>query len=109
VIKVLESMASAHTLEFATDEENRGHGDAIVTLQAKITNLAGQLKHFANPSDLEELLIIIHRPGWTTPAEFAFVSAIVDSIQGHITSLTHLRKSLLSGSRAVGSKHGELS
>jgi hypothetical protein len=25
-------------------------------------------------SDIDELLKIIHRPGWTTPAEFALVS-----------------------------------
>lgn len=50
---------------------------------------------------MEEMLVIIHKPGWTTPAEFALVSGIVDSIQGHVNNLTEMRKTLLSGSRAV--------
>jgi hypothetical protein len=53
------------------------------------------LKALAGISDMEEMLVIIHGPGWTTPAEFE------DSIQRHVNNLTEMQKILLPGSRAI--------
>jgi hypothetical protein len=80
---------------------DNGHAQSITSLETKVKALSAHLKALANTSDLEELLVMIHRPGWTTVAELALVSGIVDSIQGHVNNLAELRKTLLSGSRAV--------
>jgi hypothetical protein len=77
------------------------HKHEIACLDAKLKALSTSLKTVSNTSDLEEMSIIIHRPGWTTIAELALVNGIVESIQAHAENLTEMRKVLLSGSRAV--------
>jgi len=42
----------------------------ITHLEAKIKDLQGAFKSVGDDSDLIEMLKILHRPGWTTPAEF---------------------------------------
>jgi hypothetical protein len=46
-------------------------------------------------------LHIIHRPGWTTPAELAFVTAILDSIAVQVRSLERLQADLVEAARKV--------
>jgi hypothetical protein len=82
-------------------EEHGGHAHQIACLEAKIKALSTHLETLSNTSDMEELFVIIHRPGWTTPAEFAMVNGIIDSIHAQAKTLTEMRKVLLSGSRAV--------
>lgn len=69
-----------------------------------IGQLRRSLGDLANDQDLEELLKIIHRPGWTTPAEFQLVAGIVDSIQAHARALVGLKQALLAGSQKVGAQ-----
>lgn len=82
-------------------EGKGGHAYEIACLEAKIKDLCGHLEAIANTSDMQEMLGIIHLPGWTTPVELQFANVIIDSIQGHASSLTEMRKALLCGSRAV--------
>ena len=51
--------------------------------------------------DFRKLILEWRRPGWTTPAEFIFVSAIVDSLAAHTAALTKLKGDLIKGSKAV--------
>ena len=81
--------------------EDNGHVQLITCLETKVKALSAQLKALADISDMEEMLVIIQGPGWTTPAEFALVSGVVDSIQGHVNNPTEMQKTLLPGSRAV--------
>jgi hypothetical protein len=86
----------------------------VTTLEGKIKELIGSLARLASTGeghtgasaasgDLQELLTIIHRPGWTTPAEATFVEGIVDSMTSNARTLDALKQVLLMGSRAVGS------
>ena len=43
-------------------------------------------------------------PGWTTPAEFIFTSAILNSMLDHTEALIKLKNQLIEGSKAVVSK-----
>jgi|WetSurMetagenome_2_1015567.scaffolds.fasta_scaffold657749_1 hypothetical protein len=43
-----------------------------------------------NTEVLKEFLKNIHRPGWTTPAEIAFVNLIIDNINAQYASLNTL-------------------
>jgi hypothetical protein len=79
------------------------------THKARLTKLKQKLKGFnktlgklGNGSDVEELLKIIHRPGWTTIAELTFVHGIVDSMHAHVEAIHALKSALLSGSKQVG-------
>jgi hypothetical protein len=88
-----------------SNPEDNGHTKSITHLETKVKALSAQLKALADTSDVEELLSLIHKPGWTTIAELTLVSGIVDSIQGHTNNLAELRKTLLSGSRAIKPAH----
>jgi len=73
----------------------------IPQLEARIKELEGVCKSVGDNSELTELLTILHRPGWTSVAEFAFASSIVDSLLTQTRSVVALRKALLAGSREV--------
>jgi len=80
----------------------------LAHLETRIRGLGEHLGTMGNGSDLEELIILIHRPGWTTPAEYMLVSGIVDAMQEHAKALTTLRQSLISGSRLISKQADEL-
>jgi hypothetical protein len=73
----------------------------IPGLGKKINALSRALANLNSDEDLKELLRIIRFKGWTTPAEFIFVSSIVDSMTAHATAMTQLRRDLLRGSKKV--------
>jgi hypothetical protein len=62
------------------------HDDHVKILDKKITDLSDALAHLGKGADLKELIRIIRFPGYTTPAEFAFSIAIIDSMQIHVNA-----------------------
>ncbi len=75
-----------------------GHAKEI---EGKLNEFRKQLAVLAAPADYEELLKNFHRPGWTTPAEFAFAGAILDHMSANVRGLTQLRGQLLKGAKEV--------
>jgi hypothetical protein len=67
----------------------------IKTLQQTIAKLG-------HDDPTPELLRIIHKPGWTTIAEFALVTAGLQAAQDHAEALTRQLNGLLAGARQVG-------
>ena len=65
----------------------------------------GQLREtwagLAADQDLEELLLIMHRPGWTTPAELLMVRGLVESLHAQTQVLMGLKQVLMNGGREV--------
>jgi hypothetical protein len=80
------------------------HRVDINKLEKKITALSDALAHLSTGDDFRKLIEILRRPGWTTPAEFLFASAIVDAMQAQAVALTTLKGELLKGSQAVTAK-----
>jgi hypothetical protein len=80
------------------------HTEGIERLQKQITDLSDTLAHLGKGSDLQDLLRIIVHPGWTTPAELALTTTIVDAMRSHAAALTALSGQLLKASRLVGKK-----
>jgi hypothetical protein len=76
----------------------------LANLESRIQETKKNLSQLADHAELQEFLAIIHRPGWTTVAEAAFVSGIVDSIASHTQVLLNLKGVLLAGARAVSTK-----
>ena len=72
------------------------------TLEKKIT-LSKALATLGQGTDLVDLLEIIKRPGWTTPAECAFCMALLDGMQAHADALASLSARLLAASKVVAS------
>jgi hypothetical protein len=77
------------------------HKAEIKTLEKKMSSISNALAKLGSAEDLRKLILEWRRPGWTTPAEFIFVSAIVDSMAANVETLGNLKRELLRGSKAV--------
>ena len=73
----------------------------IKVLEKKVTSISNALAKLSSADDFRKLILEWRRPGWTTPAEFIFVSAILDSMAAHVAALTNLKGNLIKGSKAV--------
>jgi hypothetical protein len=76
----------------------------IPRLEKQISALSDALAHLHNEESFKELIRIIRFPGWTTPAEFALVSTLVDSMIQQTAILGKLQGELLKGSKLVAGK-----
>lgn len=77
------------------------NGHDINGLQDRIQHLRQLLAELTAEKDFEELLRIIHFPGYTTLAEFQLVSGIVDAMNGHAQVLVAQKQLLIEGSRTI--------
>jgi hypothetical protein len=50
----------------------------------------------------EQLLRIIHRPGWTTPQEAQLVHAMIDSLTQHVEAVDTAHRALIAASESIG-------
>ena len=72
--------------------------------EKSITALSDALAHLGKGTSLRDLILIIRKPGWTTPAELAFASSIVETMTAQLTQLERLQTNLLKASRMVGAE-----
>ncbi|MEA2553169.1 MAG: hypothetical protein QOJ65_1345 [Fimbriimonadaceae bacterium] len=72
-------------------------------LETRLNKLRNSLAKLVIPDEEhEELLRIIHRPGWTTPAEFMLVMGVVESIERHASIINETKQMLVKGMEAIG-------
>ncbi|MBN8886234.1 MAG: hypothetical protein J0I77_10970 [Rudaea sp.] len=76
--------------------------DHVHILDKKISALSDALAKLGRGVTLAELLKIIRNPGWTTPAEFAFATALINAVHTHIAAIETLQGELLTASKSVG-------
>ena len=76
----------------------------VKQLESRCKEVSQNLRMAADDKHTSELLQIIHRPGWTTPAEMLLVNGYLDSINSHAKLITNLKETLLAGARAVAPK-----
>ena len=77
------------------------HDAQIKKLHQKITDLKQQLASLGGGEQLDELLVIIHRPGWTTLREIAISMALVDSMSAHAQVAAKTQVALVKGAKAA--------
>jgi len=81
------------------------HEAQIKALEARLNLLGDKLASLVGPSQqVGELIPVIHRPGWTTVAELALVSGLVESMIKQTELIGDLHTTLMRGAQAVG-KH----
>lgn len=73
----------------------------IKKLEKKVTDLSDALAHLGSRDDFKRLILILRQPGWTTPAEYTFATAIVDSMLAQASTLTRLKGQLVKGGKSV--------
>jgi hypothetical protein len=76
--------------------------DQITRIEAQLKELETLTKSFASNQDTQELLRIIHQPGWTTIAEGQLVLALTEATIANVRQAAHLRQELLKAAKAVG-------
>jgi hypothetical protein len=70
-------------------------------LEKRITALSSALAQLGRGTDLRKLVVVIRRPGWTTPAEFPFATGLLDGMLAHVTALAVSKAALLQASAKV--------
>ena len=78
-----------------------GHDMDVGRLEKSINTVSERLEVVAQGDDFAELIKIIKKPGWTTPAEFTLVVGIVETIGRQIEVIEYLKRDLVHGSRQV--------
>lgn len=73
----------------------------LAQLESDIQALKTSHAALASSEALDEWLKIIHRPGWTTLAELAFVRVGLDSIHSRTKQLTVLTQGLITAAKQV--------
>lgn len=73
----------------------------IEHLEKKINELHKSLAALGGQDPVTGLINIIHNPGWTTIAEQAFFTGIVDAMLAQTNTLLALKQVLLSGAAKV--------
>jgi hypothetical protein len=78
-----------------------GHKQEITRLERKVTDLYASFRRLADDRELKELIDILHRPGWTTPAELRFATAIADGMSAHVNAIAAMKGEFIKASAAV--------
>lgn len=86
-------------------KEREYHSHHIHELEKSIKTLADALATLGRGAHLLELQRIIHHPGWTSPAEFAFVNAILDHLSVEVRTIERLQADLVEAARKVKKDH----
>lgn len=74
---------------------------AIDSLESRLKQLKSALEDLGDGSEIEEMLVWIHRPGWTTLRDQFFVTGITESLTQQVTSAKQLKEILIGGGRAI--------
>jgi hypothetical protein len=106
------ALAGAGAVASATEEkatqkpggERAAEKTDVKHLEARVKELRDGVTKMAQGKDHEEFLRLIRRPGWTTPAEAALVSGILDAMVGQMKAMQDLHQALMAGARQVGAK-----
>lgn len=80
------------------------HRADLRKFEKSITALSDALAHLGKGTSLRDLILIIKKPGWTTPAELAFASSIVETMTAQVSQLERLQTNLLNASKMVGAE-----
>jgi hypothetical protein len=70
-------------------------------LDHEIKRLRQAVKQLSDDDLAQALYNLIHKPGWTTPAEYALVVAAVETAQAQTDALTRHMSGLIKGARLV--------
>ena len=74
----------------------------IARLEKQVTALSDALAKLNSADDWKRLILILRRPGWTTPAELLLVSGVLDGMRAQVAALGAFKTQFIKGAEAVG-------
>jgi hypothetical protein len=84
-----------------TAEHIDDDGAHIEKLDRRLRDLQATLASLGSTGDIDEMLQIIHRPGWTSLRDVFFVNTLLDVVGQTATSTAHQREALREGIRLI--------
>lgn len=84
-----------------TTQDVDDNGRHIEGLDRRLGALGDTFVGLGDTSDVEQMLVIIHRPGWSTPADVHLMNALVDAAQRTADDARQLREALRAGALAI--------
>jgi hypothetical protein len=98
---VVGSTAGDTRIVMSNESKTQEHHTQIEKLGKHIDLLSKALAGLSRTDDLQELIVHIRRPGWTTPAEIAFALSAVESLNAQVNALVALKGALVNASKLV--------
>jgi hypothetical protein len=95
----IDCVRSSHLFE--GEEIAMPHEHEILDLEKKVSSLSNALAHLGSADDFRKLILILKRPGWTTPAELLLAASVVESMLAHVAALDAQKHALMKGAEAV--------
>ena len=77
------------------------HDNHVRQIQDKATGLSNALADLGRGSGVQELLRIIHFPGFTTVIDVAFIVSILDDMTDRVRGLAKMETNLVATSRMI--------
>jgi hypothetical protein len=78
----------------------------IQDLESRLKELARAIGDLGDGSDVENLIPIIHRPGWTTLPEFTFVAGTTEALTAQVRTVNELKRTLVEGAGMIAEAAG---
>ena len=75
--------------------------ESIDALELTLRQLQDAVKDLGNSSDIDELLLVIHNPGWTTTRDHFFVTNIAEALTQQLWTASRMKQVLIAGSRSI--------
>jgi hypothetical protein len=85
-----------------TEQHIDDNGKHVEELDGQLRDLAAAFGDLGSSEDFEELFRIIHRGGWTTVIDVAFMHSLIEATQRSVEDARQLRSAMLNGARAIG-------
>jgi len=85
----------------ATLSQSKTAPEHIQHFERKIREMKKAFAALPGDDFHEQLIIVIHRPGWTTIAEGQFFEAAVDSIRAQAQLLAQMQQQLMAAANSV--------
>ena len=79
----------------------------IRDLESRLKELARAIGDLGNGSDVEDLIPIIHRPGWTTLPEWLFVTGTTEALTAQVRTANELKRTLVEGAGKIAEAAGQ--
>ena len=77
------------------------HDSHVRQIQEKATGLSNALADLGRGTGVQELLRIIHFPGFTTVIDVAFIMSILDDVTDRVRGLAKMETNLVATSRMI--------
>lgn len=82
------------------------HDSEVKALHERITRFSTHLEKMAKESgeSLKDLIINIHKPGWTTPVEWMFTKVVFQNLEEQLNSIEKQLQGFSKATKMVGMK-----